>query len=103
MAEVDILSGMPKSLLRQQAQSQQHEKAMSEAQSMAGAIRSEQGQEILKLIEKKLADRVDFLIKNDAEARTCVNILEQMGTIVAQGIVAAKKKIKENIGGVEPA
>lgn len=98
--EVDIRTGKPLSMLTESHRDKQEEKdrkAIYDGVDMAETARSEAGQKLTALIQARLSERLNALMRDDPECQAYMKILSTMGSVIDHGVEAAKRVLKETV------
>lgn len=97
MTDVDMKTGIPKGLLREQRREAVTNNAVQAGLAMQQALESDNGKAIIDTVQKALETRINVLISGDPESRAYVNILATIGQVIDQGKAAAERRAKEHL------
>jgi len=91
--EVDIASGLPKEMLKQQRE----QRIIQQGAQLAEELQGESGQRFLVFVLKRLTDRMEALIQQDAYCQGLLNSLSDMGMDIKAAQRVANKVITDRI------
>jgi hypothetical protein len=100
-ADIDIVTGKPAEMHKKetdQEREQKEEAFLKRQAEMAGLIRSDAGQILVEMIEKRLQARIEEVITADPEAAGYVKILQDLGNKDRLGREAMKKLVSAKLG-----
>ncbi len=94
MAQVDIITGKPRMMAREESRAAADERAITEGQAVQQALDSDQGKALVKIIRDELIARAEQLLNADAKAQAFMTILNQIGSKINAAQTVIDKSIK---------
>ena len=95
--DIDIKTGLPKSLVEEDKDKQQQEldtKLSAQGAEIEKELGKPESKKIIEIIRAKIEERVDFLIAGDPECKGLINVLSALGLKIAWGKGAAERIMK---------
>ena len=95
-ADVDMLTGLPIDTKRQEDKIIDSLRSqVVDAQMLAGELGSEPGHKLIAEINRLMAERIDWFMKQDEVCRTCTRLLMVLTKKTYLGADIAQQKIEE--------